>query len=148
MVPELFLVGLLVGFLYYEWVGLSPGGVVPPAYFALFIHQPERMVFTMVLALIVCGAVQFLQAHTFLFGRRRLLAALLLGFAGKWLSERVLAPSVPLPFEIHAIGYVVPGLIANDMVRQRIVPTVLSLGIVTIITALVGMLLRIGWGGR
>ena len=148
MVPELFLVGLLAGYIYYEWVGLSPGGVIPPAYFALFLHQPERLAITLVLALIVCGAVWILQRHTFLYGRRRLLAALLLGFAAKWLVERVLAPAIATPFEIHAIGYVVPGLIANDMVRQRVVPTVLSLGIVTVVTALVGMLLGIGWGGR
>jgi len=147
MVPELFLVGLLAGFVYYEWVGLSPGGVIPPAYFALFIHQPERLLITLLLALLVCGVVRFLQGHTFLYGRRRLLAALLLGFAAKWLVERALAPAVAAPFEIHAIGYVVPGLIANDMVRQRIVPTVLSLGIVTVVAALVGMLLGFGWGG-
>ena len=147
MVPELFLIGLLAGFVYYEWVGLSPGGVIPPAYFALFLHQPERMVVTLVLALAVWGGVKFLQRHTFLYGRRRLLATLLLGFAAKWLAERVLAPAIPAPFEIHAIGYIVPGLIANDMVRQRIVPTVLSLGIVTVVTGLVGMMLGIGWGG-
>jgi len=147
VVPELFLVGLVAGFLYYEWVGVSPGGVIPPAYFALFLHQPERMVVTLLLALVVCGAVRVLQRHTFLYGRRRLLVTLLLGFTAKWLVERVLAPGLGTPFEIHAIGYVVPGLIANDMVRQRIVPTVLSLGIVTVITALVGLLLGIGWGG-
>lgn len=147
MVPDLFVVGLVAGFLYYELVGVSPGGVIPPAYFALFLHQPERMVVTLVLALAVWGVMRVLQRHTFLFGRRRLLTALLLGFAAKWLAERVLAPALASPIEIHAIGFIVPGLVANDMVRQRVLPTVLSLGIVTVATGLVGLLLGIGGGG-
>ncbi|MCP4574002.1 MAG: poly-gamma-glutamate biosynthesis protein PgsC [bacterium] len=147
MVPELFVVGLVVGFLYYELVGVSPGGVIPPAYFALFLHQPERMGVTVVLALAVWGGIRILQRHTFLFGRRRLLAAMLLGFGAKWLAEQVLAPAMAAPFEIHAIGFIVPGLIANDMVRQSVAPTLLSLGIVTVVTGLVGLLIGVGWGG-
>jgi poly-gamma-glutamate biosynthesis protein PgsC/CapC len=147
MVPELFLVGLVAGFVYYEWVGISPGGVIPPAYFALFLREPERILVTVVLALIVCGVIQLLQRYAFLYGRRRLLVALLLGFAVKWLAEGVLAPRVGVSFEIHAVGYIIPGLIANDMVRQRVMPTIASLGIVTIVVGLIGMLMGIGSGG-
>jgi poly-gamma-glutamate biosynthesis protein PgsC/CapC len=141
---ELFLVGLVVGFLYYEVTGYSPGGVVPPAYFALFMHQPGRVAVTVGLALVVFLAVRFLQSRTFLYGRRRLLTTLLLGFAAKWLLERWLAPALSAPFEVQAIGFVIPGLLANDMVRQKVLPTVLSVGIVTVLTALIGLLL--GWG--
>ena len=147
MIPELFVIGIVVGLIYYEWVGFSPGGVIPPAYFALFIHQPDRLATTLVLSMIVCGVVVLLQRHTFLYGRRRLLAAVLLGFVFKWLAEQVLSPAVSLPIEVHAIGYVVPGLIANDMVRQRILPTALSLVIVSIVIALTAGLLGIGWSG-
>lgn len=144
---ELFLVGLVVGFLYFEITGYSPGGVVPPAYFALFIHQPGRVAVTILLALLVYLAVRFLQARTFLYGRRRLLTALLLGFAAKWLLERWLAPAWGLPFELQAIGFVIPGLIANDMIRQKPVPTLLSVGIVMLLTALIGLLLGLGFQG-
>jgi poly-gamma-glutamate biosynthesis protein PgsC/CapC len=146
MVPELFIVGLVAGFLYYELVGISPGGVIPPAYMALFLNQPERLLVTAALSLAVYGAVHLLQRHTFLYGRRRLMAAILLGFFTKWVVEGLLAPNVAVPFEIHAVGYIIPGLIANDMARQGALPTVLSLGIVTVFVGLVGMLLGIGWG--
>jgi len=145
MTPELFLVGLVVGFIYYEWTGISPGGVIPPAYFALFLHEPERILVTLALALLVYAAVRLLQAHTLLYGRRRLLAALLLGFAAKWCAEGLIAPNIAVPFEIHAVGYIIPGLVANDMARQRIAPTVLSVGIVTVIVGLIGLLMGIGW---
>jgi poly-gamma-glutamate biosynthesis protein PgsC/CapC len=145
MVPDLFLVGLLAGFIYYEVVGISPGGVIPPAYFALFLHEPARILVTVVIALAVYGVVRLLQRYAFLYGRRRLLVALLAGFVFKWIAEGLIAPNVAVPFEIHAVGYLIPGLIANDMVRQRVIPTVLSLGIVTIAVGLVGMLMGIGW---
>ena len=145
MTPELFVIGLVVGFAYYEWVGISPGGVIPPAYFALFLHEPERILVTIALSLVVYGAVRLLQKHTFLYGRRRLLAALLLGFAAKWCAEGLIAPNLSVPFEIHAVGYIIPGLVANDMVRQRVLPTVLSIGIVTVMVGLIGMLMGIGW---
>ncbi|MFO7610549.1 MAG: poly-gamma-glutamate biosynthesis protein PgsC [Candidatus Krumholzibacteriia bacterium] len=143
MVPELFLIGLVVGVLYNELVGWSPGGVIPPAYFALFLGQPERMATTLAVALAVHAAVRFLQARTVLYGRRRLLAALLLGFGLKALVERVLAPAVGLPFELQAIGFVVPGLVASDMLRQGIAPTALSLGIATIVTGLIALLIGV-----
>jgi poly-gamma-glutamate biosynthesis protein PgsC/CapC len=122
--------------------------VIPPAYFALFLHEPERIAMTLVLALAVYGAVHLLQRYTFMYGRRRLLAALLLGFLAKWIVEGMIAPAITIPFELHAVGYIIPGLVANDMVKQRILPTVLSMGIVTIVTGLAGLLLGIGWGGR
>jgi poly-gamma-glutamate biosynthesis protein PgsC/CapC len=148
MIPEhLFLVGLVVGFIYYESVGISPGGIIPPAYFSLFINQPENVLGTVALALVICGAVRLLQRHTFLYGRRRLFTALLLGFCGKWLVEGLVAPALVVPGEIHVIGYIIPGLVANDMVRQRVLPTLMSLGIVTIIVGLIGILLGIGWSG-
>jgi poly-gamma-glutamate biosynthesis protein PgsC/CapC len=147
MVPELFLVGLVAGFIYYEFVGISPGGVIPPAYFALFLHEPERILITVALALVVYGTVHQLQRYTFLYGRRRLLVTLLLGFLAKWLAEGLLAPNVLVPFEIHAVGYIIPGLVANDMLRQRVLPTVFSVGIVTIVVGLVGMLMGMGWSG-
>lgn len=146
MVPELFLIGLVVGALYHEFVGYSPGGAIPPAYFALFIGQPERMAVTLLVAVAVYGIVRFLQARTVLYGRRRLLLALLLGFAVKALLERVIGPAAGPPFEIQAIGFVVPGLVASDMLRQNAATTILSLGIVTVLTACCALLLGIRVG--
>lgn len=139
MILELFLIGLVVGTLYHELTGYSPGGVIPPAYFALFIGQPERMAATLLVAVVVFGIVRFLQAHTILYGRRRLLVALLLGFSLEWLMESW-SPRVGLGVELQAIGFVVPGLVANDMVRQKVIPTVLSLTIAMFVTALVALL--------
>lgn len=43
-------IGIIIGFLFYEVVGLSPGGIVVPGYLALFIDQPGRIVLTIGIA--------------------------------------------------------------------------------------------------
>ena len=48
MTIELFIIGLIVGFLFFEITGISPGGVIAPAYIALFINQPSKIAMTIV----------------------------------------------------------------------------------------------------
>ena len=53
--------------------------------------------------------------------------ALLIGFAGQWLLETAALRTGVIPVEMDAIGYIIPGLIANEMARQRVIPTVCTL---------------------
>jgi poly-gamma-glutamate biosynthesis protein PgsC/CapC len=133
MILELFIIGLVVGFLFYELAGISPGGVVAPAYLALFIYQPDRIFVTILLSLVVFIVIRFLSSHLILYGRRKFLLAILLSFFLKLLIESQIQAIPTLNFSIESIGYIIPGLIANEMGRQRVVPTLLSLGIVTLI---------------
>lgn len=132
MILELFIIGLVVGFLFYELAGISPGGVVAPAYLALFIYQPNRIFVTILLSLVVFTVIRFLSSHLILYGRRKFLLAILLSFFLKLLIESQIQAIPTLNFSIESIGYIIPGLIANEMGRQRVVPTLLSLGIVTL----------------
>ncbi len=134
MITEIFLIGLVVGFLFYEFVGISPGGVVAPAYFALFVFQPNKIVMAIILSLIVFLLIEFLSKHLIIYGRRKLLLALLLSFLLKLCIDIYLQPLSAIKLDLQSIGYIIPGLIANEMTRQKIVPTLLSLGIVTILT--------------
>lgn len=143
MVIEAMLIGLVVGFLFYEWWGLSPGGVIAPGYLALFVTEPSRIGATIVLAVGVWATIDLLARRLILYGRRRLLLALLLGFCGKYCIELWLLPTAGLALDLQTIGYLIPGLIGNEMVRQRVVPTLASLGIVTCTVALVLLLWRV-----
>lgn len=136
MVIELFLIGLIVGFLFYELVGISPGGVIAPAYFALFIFEPQRIIMTLILAFVVMGCMQFLGKHLIIYGRRKLLLALLLSFVFKLAVDLYVQPINVVQIDLQSIGYVIPGLVANEMTRQSVAPTLLSLGIVTMLTFL------------
>ncbi len=130
MVAEAFFIGLIIGFVYYEIVGLTPGGVIAPAYLALYIREPQQILATLVVAFLTWGTLKLLLPYLLLYGRRKLLLALVLGFAYGLLLNRLLGFGFYLPNAIHSIGYLVPGLIAAEMVRQKLLPTLASLGIV------------------
>ena len=137
MITEALIIGLIIGMIFYEKFDLSPGGVVTPGYLALFFRKPDRIFITIIIAFLVWMALEFLVKRFILYGRRRFLLALLIGFALKLIIEIFVQPNLELPFELVSIGYIIPGLIANEMVRQKPVKTILSLGIVTCITFIV-----------
>jgi poly-gamma-glutamate biosynthesis protein PgsC/CapC len=133
MILQLFVIGLVVGFIFYEITGISPGGVIAPAYFALFIYEPDRIVMTLLIALIVYGIIRVSSQYLIIYGRRRFLLAVLLSFFLKLLIDYLIQPADFMKLDLQSIGYIIPGLIANEMGRQKVTPTLLSLGIVTLI---------------
>jgi len=133
-------IGIVVSFGFYEIVGLSPGGIVVPGYIALFLDQPIRILVTLLVALLTYFAVKILSNYVILYGRRRFLAIILIGFLLKWLVEEIII-TIPISgIELRSIGYIIPGLIANEMRRQGILPTIYSLAIVSIIVRLILLL--------
>jgi len=134
-------IGIAVSFVYYELVGLSPGGMVVPGYLALFFLQPNRIIITLLVTLLTYFSVHILSNYIILYGRRRFLAAILLGFLMKWLIEGFIVKMPISGIELQTIGYIIPGLIANEMRRQGIFPTLYSLAIVAGIVRLILLLL-------
>jgi len=129
------LIGLAVALLYVEIVGILPGGIIVPAYFALYVDQPWRIAATVGAALLALGAFRFLSAHFLLFGRRRFVFLLLLGglFGQLWL---LLWPKIfSAPLDLRVIGWIIPGLLANSLARQKFWPTLASLATATAVTA-------------
>ena len=133
-------IGMVVSFAFYEIVGLSPGGVVVPGYIALFLDQPTRILVTLLVALLTYFAVIILSNYIILYGRRRFLTMVLIGFLLKWLIEEIIIKMPISGIELRSIGYIIPGLIANEMRRQGIFPTIYSLAIVSIIVRLILLL--------
>ena len=133
-------IGIVVSFTFYEIVGLSPGGIVVPGYIALFLDQPIRILVTLLVALLTYFIIKKLSNYIILYGRRRFLAMILIGFLLKWLVEEIIVIMPISGIELRSIGYIIPGLIANEMRRQGILPTIYSLVIVSIIVRLVLLL--------
>lgn len=133
-------IGIVVSFAFYEIVGLSPGGIVVPGYIALFLDQPVRILVTLLVALLTYFAVIILSNYIILYGRRRFLTMILISFLLKWLIEEIIIKMPISGIEIRSIGYIIPGLIANEMRRQGIFPTLYSLAIVAVIVRLILLL--------
>lgn len=133
-------IGVMVSFAFYEIVGLSPGGIVVPGYIALFLNQPVRILITLAVALLTYLIVIQLSNYVILYGRRRFLTMVLVSFLLKWLIEEIIIKMPISGIELRSIGYIIPGLIANEMRRQGILPTIYSLAIVSILVRLILLL--------
>ncbi|HKK83488.1 MAG TPA: poly-gamma-glutamate biosynthesis protein PgsC [Atribacterota bacterium] len=130
-------IGIAIGFLFYELVGLSPGGIVVPGYIALFIDQPLRIMVTVAIAMLTYYIVSFLSNYLILYGKRRFLSMILISFLVKWIVESFIFQFPVTNIEIQSIGYIIPGLLANEMKRQGIIPTLLAMSIVAILVRLI-----------
>jgi poly-gamma-glutamate biosynthesis protein PgsC/CapC len=129
------LIGLAVALVYVEITGILPGGIIVPAYFALYADQPWRIAATIAAAILALGAFRFLAGRLLFFGRRRFVFMLLLGgLIGQiWL---VLWPKVfSAPLDFRVIGWIIPGLLANTLARQKFWLTLASLATATAVTA-------------
>ncbi len=141
MILQLFIIGIVVGFIFYELTGISPGGVIAPAYCALFIYDPWKIIMTLILALAVYLIIRYLSLKLILYGRRKFLLAVLLSFLLKLLIETQIQPMDVMKIDLQSIGYIIPGLVANEMGRQNVTSTILGLGVVTMIVFQISILI-------
>ena len=138
--------GLVISLIFSETLGLAAGGMVVPGYIALMIHQPLRILGTIIVALITFFTVKFMSNYMFLYGRRRTVMIILVGFCFGWASRElfVITPS-GLTVEFQAIGYIIPGLIANWMERQGVYKTITT---VLVGGAMVRLMYVVVMGGK
>lgn len=137
--------GLVLSLAFSETLGLAAGGMVVPGYVALMIHQPARVVGTVAVALATFGILKLLSNYMFIFGRRRIVLTILLGFFLGWLSRDLLVFRIDgQSFEFQTIGLIIPGLIANWMERQGVVPTIAMMVIAAVFIRLLLMILTGG----
>lgn len=134
MIVETLIIGLLTALLFSEIFNIYPGGLIVPVYFAYYLDQPEKCLATLAVSLLSLVCYRFLENYLILFGKRRFIMLLFLGiFWGVFFS--LVAPRFfPIDPEFKAIGWIIPGLLANNLSRQKIIPTLISLASVSSIT--------------
>ncbi|MGB4585712.1 MAG: poly-gamma-glutamate biosynthesis protein PgsC [Rectinemataceae bacterium] len=140
MLRESIGLSILLSFLSSEFLGISAGGLVSPGYLAFFLEQPLRILSTMLLSVLICLALRLVQRFMIIFGRRRFMAAVLLGLIGTWTIEQLFFYAAEIGQDLRIIGYIIPGLIANDMLKQGILKTMALTITVAVIVRLVLML--------
>ncbi len=146
MVEEAVGLGLVISLIFSETLGVAAGGMVVPGYLALMMHQPLRIAGTIGAALATLGAMSVLSRYMLIYGRRRIVVAILIGFIFGALTRGVFPMYLAeAGLDLRAIGYVLPGLIANWMERQGIVAT---LSVMTTTSVLVRLLLMLLSGGN
>lgn len=135
----------MISLIFSETLGLAAGGMVVPGYLALMIHEPLRILGTVGTGLATLGVIKLLSRYMLIYGRRRIVVALLIGFVVGALSRDYLViQAADSTVDLRSIGYVIPGLMANWMDRQGVVPTAC---VMTTTAVLVRLLLMLIHGG-
>jgi poly-gamma-glutamate biosynthesis protein PgsC/CapC len=137
MIDMAIIMGILSSFLLTEWTGLLAGGLVSPGYLALYLERPGRVLVTLLAAGASRAIVGLLSRWMILYGRRRFMALVLTGIVLAWVMDSLTGNFLPAVQDMRAIGYIVPGLIANDAWKQGYLKTCLA-------TLMVAGIVRLG----
>lgn len=125
MYRDAIIIGILLSLAYAEITGISPGGIIVPAYFAINLVNPERAMYTLFCAVITSCVVKWVFSKFVIYGRRMYVLCI-----GLTLCLHLLLQASGLDVPGY-ISYLVPGILAREFDRQGIILTSVSLVIVT-----------------
>jgi len=143
--------GMVLSLFLTETLGITAGGLIVPGYIALHFDQPINLIITFLISILTVGIIKLLSNMMLIYGKRRLVLCLLLGFLFGYIfrqennSEGMFSfiASYHTYYEIDVIGYIIPGLIASWMDRQGIVRTICTIMITASIVFLIMLLIFI-----
>ena len=135
--------GIILSLVLSEALGVTAGGIIVPGYISLFLDQPVQVVSTFLVAILVWLIIKGLSKVMFLYGKRRIVLALILGFLFGYLSRTIYVDAESIK-SVAVIGNIIPGLIANWMDRQGVIRT---LSVVLLTAVIVKLLVIILFGG-
>jgi len=132
--------GVIISLLFSELLGASAGGIVVPGYIAMYLDRPMQILGTIVVSLLTWGIIRLISNFTLLFGKRRMVLSILVGFILGWASRLLVYQNVTVyTYQLQSIGYIIPGLIANWFDRQGFWKTITSLGVAAVLVRLILM---------
>ena len=133
LAPEIATIGLAIGLLLslvcYLTTNLSPGGMITPGWIALtMVEDYRRAAIIVLMTALTYAGTKVLQRLVILYGKRLFAAVVLLGVLLQTTLLLFLQADFPLLFVHQTLGFVVPGLVAYQLVRQRPAATLLATG--------------------
>jgi poly-gamma-glutamate biosynthesis protein PgsC/CapC len=135
-------IGLVVSLFLSEVLGMAGAGLVVPGYLAIHLTEPLRVLVTMAAGVAAYLIVRGLSSLVIIFGRRRTVMMILVGYLMGMLARYVIGvPRGSEGTEYAVIGYIVPGLIAVWLDRRGIVESLSSLVTASIAVRLILILL-------
>ena len=128
-------VGLVFSLVCYLTTNLSPGGMITPGWIALTLVEDYRHVGVIaVMTTLTFVLVKLLNKVVILYGKRLFAAVVLLSVILQLGLFLAVQREVPLLFPHQTLGFVAPGLIAYQLIRQPVRPTILATSVVALAT--------------
>lgn len=138
-------IGLVISLVFSEMLGLTAGGMVVPGYVALYLDRPLVIVFTCLVSYLTYFIVHALSAVMIIYGRRRTVLMILVGYALGTLLRSFGSVELPMAtVDLTIIGYIIPGLIAIWIDRQGLVESLSTMIIASVIVRLLLILITGG----
>jgi poly-gamma-glutamate biosynthesis protein PgsC/CapC len=117
--------GVILSLVFAELLGASAGGIVVPGYIAMYLDKPWQIIGTIGVSLLTWGIIRVIGNFTLLFGKRRMVLSILIGFILGWATRNIIiSDTTILDLQMQSIGYIIPGLIANWFERQGFIKTI------------------------
>ena len=137
LAPEVATIALAIGLLFaltcYLTTNLSPGGMITPGWIALTLAEDSRkMIVIVAVTALAYGGTLVLQRAVILYGKRLFAAVTMLSVTLSTGLFLVVQQDYPLLFTHQTLGFIIPGLIAYQLVRQPTRATLLSTGAVSL----------------
>ncbi len=137
--------GLVVSLIFSELFGLAAGGMVVPGYVAMHLSRPLDVAVTIGAGCLTFAIVRAVETFLILYGRRRtvliILVGYLVGMGGRLVLEGPVGSVGPVD-PVALVGFIIPGLIALWLARQGVIETIAALltAAVVVRLLLVGLL--------
>ena len=130
-------IGMVLSLFLTETLGVTAGGIIVPGYIAMNLESPQRLIITFGISILTFLIIKLLSKFIMVYGKRRLVLALLIGFLLGYLSrsENMITADLGTT-DFIVIGNIIPGLIANWMDRQGVLRTISTVLIISGITKL------------
>ncbi|WP_043683815.1 poly-gamma-glutamate biosynthesis protein PgsC/CapC [Streptomyces xylophagus] len=130
--------GLVFSLVCYLTTNLSPGGMITPGWIALTLVTDVQLAGLMVcVATLTYFTTKLLQRTVILYGKRLFAAVVLTAVLIQTTVMLALNHEFPLLYTSQTLGFIVPGLVSYQMVRQPMAATLISTTAVTLATYVV-----------
>jgi poly-gamma-glutamate biosynthesis protein PgsC/CapC len=137
--------GLIMNLAFAEILGIGAGGMVVPGYMALYLDHPLVILLTLLTSYLTFFVVRAFSAIMIIYGRRRTVLMILIGFLMGWFIRSLGLIETGLgTLELTVVGYIIPGLIAIWIDRQGALETFSAMITASVIVRLVLILLSGG----
>lgn len=142
LTPEIAAIGIALGLMFslvcYLTTNLSPGGMITPGWLALtLVEDLQRAAMVVGVTVLTYVSVLLLQKVVILYGKRLFSAVVLTGVILQATVMIVLQVEFPLMYANQTLGFIVPGLIAYQLIRQPKGATLLATGSVSLLAYVV-----------
>lgn len=137
---EIIVIGIIVSLIFYELTGISPGGIIVPGIFVLYLNQIDRVIYTVIISILSVLIVRLISKYIIIYGKRRFVVFIVVSILLNLIVSLVLKTASNQLIVISIIGYLISGIIANEMYKQSIRKTLPAIVIVVIFLQMIVIL--------